>query len=143
MFKQVQIRENGEKEPGKIKRWFVARLEHLFGIDRIKTRLDEYALDIKIALGNAARYEEECRTKVERYEQIAVLLDNAKVGVDVAFGKQSRSWAVVCLVGKKEGVYFYQFPDNNVEEIRRFLLNFNRQNQTIDCPYGFPPNYFY
>lgn len=141
MFKQVQIKDNGKKEPGRIKRWFVARLERLFGIDHIKTRLDAYETVMQIALGNAIKYEEECKAKIERYERIAALLDNARVGTDIAFN-QDRSWAVVCLAGKKDGVYFYQFPDNNIEEIRRFLSDFNRRNRTIDCPYGFPPNYF-
>lgn len=125
--KEVGLRENvpstPEKEPGKIKRWFVARLEHLFGIDRIKTRLDAYEVAMKVALGNAVRYEEECKSKIERYERIAALLDNAKVGADVAIGRD-RSWAVVCLAGKKDAVYFYQFPSNGYRRDQTFSSTF-------------------
>jgi IS1 family transposase len=47
--------------------------------------------------------------------------------------QKSPSWAVVCLRGKIESVKFYQSDTNTLEEIIRFLRQFEKENLIIDA----------
>lgn len=62
------------------------------------------------------------------------LFDNMEVGVDV--NHYSGSWAVVSIQGKNDYIKFMDLGQRDIQEIARFLRQFDRRNQvryTIDA----------
>jgi hypothetical protein len=110
-----------------MKKRIIKWLEHLFGIDTLKQDL----------LQSHQRWFEEHKKDFERINKMTRLLEDARVASDIAFNGD-RSWAVICLGGHKDTVYFYQLPDKNIKEIQEFLklMQPDPRKRLIDCPYG-------
>lgn len=139
-----------------MKKKIIKWIERLFGIDEIKKNLEEKANELtntnqhfqrKYAqlqekTNSAALFEAEYKSKVKDLQELMSILNKSKIGMDVAFGPHSRSWAIVCLGKTKEAVHFYQFPDADMRDLDLFLKNFTRsvgsgrKNQIVDYPFG-------
>lgn len=94
-----------------MKKWF----RKLLGIDILKTEID--TLNRKL---------------LSNHDRIDTLYNLTDIGVDI--NQNSPSWAVVCLRGKQEIVRFYGADENTIQEIRKFLRHFNRDQSIIDAP---------
>lgn len=146
-----------------MKKQIINWIEHLFGIDMIKKRLEEKELyfltkikelndinedfqkkyrQLQSHVDEAVVFEKVYESKVKDLQDLMSVLNKGKIGMDVAFGPNSRSWAIVCLGKTKEAVHFYQFPDSEMKDLNMFLRDFSRnanidrKNQIIDCPFG-------
>lgn len=56
----------------------------------------------------------------------------------------SGSWAAVCLQGSKmDHIHFIDLADRDIQEISRFLRQFERKNVSIDRPLGMDKKMFF
>lgn len=110
-----------------MKKKIIKWLEHLFGIDALKQDL----------LQSHQKWLEVHKKDFERINKVTKILEDARVASDVAFNRD-RSWAVICLGGHRDAVYFYQLSDNSIREIQEFLklMQPDPRKRLIDCPYG-------
>lgn len=124
----------------RVKSW----LKRFFGVDEIEERLLEKEKEVDRMIKAIRAYEIESCDKIERYNRLAELLDDARIATDIHVSKRERSWAIVCLASPKgsvkpDGIFFYEFRDNSIMEIQSFLRNFSRSSRDraiIDCPWG-------
>jgi hypothetical protein len=66
------------------------------------------------------------------------LMQHFEIGIDV--GVHDESWAVLCVHGSKELLYFIDMRDSNMQEVRDMLTRYAGTRQTVDAPYGMVKN---
>lgn len=120
-----------------MKKKIIKWLEHLFRIDVLKQDLISEKERLSESYLLHQRWLEVHKKDFERINKVTKILEDARVASDVAFNRD-RSWAVICLGGHRDAVYFYQLSDNNIREIQEFLrlMQPDPRKRLIDCPYG-------
>lgn len=80
------------------------------------------------------------KTNYEQEQKIKQLMDQIDVGADTAF-KYDRSWAVVCLKGKKRDyVRFMELPEKDILSISNWVRNMEKatgRKPVFDAPMEF------
>ena len=105
-------------------------------IKYLKTKLENFILKI-VKNYVDKKFAEHNNRLSENERDILTLFKTINVGVDVGF--KSRSWAVICLDGKPEIVYFLDLGREDSKDVRNFLRRYKKSNLTIDEP----PGYFF
>jgi hypothetical protein len=72
---------------------------------------------------------------------LAQLRSMLQVGLDVNF--RSPSWAIICIQGRSDYIKLVTLPDRDIQRIRQFLHQFDRENVAIDLPYGMHKDLFF
>ena len=137
-----------------IKNWLFK--EELNDIEEIKRRLYDAEIhicdiDSKVA-GIGATYDEclqrmnqgyiKLRDAADLHDKSHILLEDCRkfmnsicdVGTDVGFKSSDHSWAVICVHGKMDYVKFVDMSHRDIQEIARFLKNFEYSNRVTDSP---------
>lgn len=89
---------------------------------------------------------QQIKSKLSKYESYERRLENIIGNIDVSidvhdYHKYAKSWAVISLQGSKSDyIKFINLGDSDIVEIKRFLSNFDRNNNIkIDAsPYSTP-----
>lgn len=112
-------------------------IERILGIDELKKELEKERELMQKYRNETEFWFENRKEELRHTQDLVKLLKEARIASDIAFDRH-RSWAIVCLGGKKELVHFYQFPDRNIKDIHEFLKRFNsdKHHIIVDAPYG-------
>lgn len=112
-------------------------IERILGIDELKKELEKERELMQRYRNETGFWFENRKEELRHTQDLVKLLKEARIASDVAFDRH-RSWAIVCLGGKKSWFFFYQFPDRNIKDIQEFLKRFNsdKHHTIVDAPYG-------
>ena len=83
-------------------------IERILGIDELKKELEKERELMQKYRNETGFWFENRKEELRHTQDLVKLLKEARIASDVAFDCH-RSWAIVCLGGKKELVHFYQF----------------------------------
>lgn len=81
------------------------------------------------------------RDLAQQQLDLAQLRSTLQVGLDVNF--RSPSWAIICLRGRSDYIKLVTLPDRDIQGIRQFLHQFDRENVAIDLPHGMNRDLFF
>lgn len=102
--------------------------------DELRGRINMFHQDLNRSLVSQKKRLE----KIERLYNMAVDLENPEYS-------RTGSWAVIVLDGKPEYMRFIRLPKRDLQEIARFLRQFDvgHEPPTLDAPHGLPKDFFF
>lgn len=63
------------------------------------------------------------------------LMQHFEISADI--GVRDDSWAVLCVHGSKELLYFIDMRGSDMQQVRDMLMRYAGTRQTVDAPYGY------
>ena len=113
----------------KIKEWlFKEEIQRINNFEKSLEAEENRMRCAAIQLHDAEKEIEECRKLLTQF---------VDVGVDVCYGGNEHSWAVVCIAGKPEYVKFMPLNRDSARDVLKFLKQFEYSNRIIDSPIAF------